>query len=225
MAEDPGFIFYPGDYLRDTQCLSEKTQVSYDRIMCEHMRNICISPAQLHFFTKKLNDEEKQELMMLLIEINQGYQIKWVADSINKRRAYSESRSKNRSSKFKKDMNNICSTHIRHMDNENENENEIKKENVSIFETSLFLSINEIFNKLIETEQFRLFYEKAGLNDFQGQKELKEFIEARRIAGDSVINPKDFWQHFINTYKKNKSKQTFDHKKTASADEHTKQKL
>ena len=29
MAKDPAFLFYPGDYLRDTQCLSSNAQASY----------------------------------------------------------------------------------------------------------------------------------------------------------------------------------------------------
>lgn len=116
-SKDPAFIFYPGDYLRDTQCLSEKVQVAYDRIMCEHMRNICITQDQLNFFTKRLNEEEKSELLMVLTKIKGGYQIHWVAESISKRRAYSESRSKNRSKKPKEDMNNIC----KHMEIEIEN--------------------------------------------------------------------------------------------------------
>jgi uncharacterized phage protein (TIGR02220 family) len=122
MAKDPAFLFYPGDYLRDTQCLSESVQVAYDRIMCEHMRNICISKQQLNFFTKRLASEQKEELLMVLDSIDGGYQIGWVAESIEKRRKYSESRRKNRTSS-KKDMNNICKTYDKHMENENENEN------------------------------------------------------------------------------------------------------
>ena len=94
--KDPAFLFYPGDYLRDTQCLSEKSQVAYDRIICEHMRNICISKQQLNFFTKRLSDDEKSELMFLLQEVDGGFQIPWVAESIRKRRDYSLSRSHNR---------------------------------------------------------------------------------------------------------------------------------
>ena len=55
--------------------LSEKTQVAYDRIMCEHMRNICISKQQLKFLTKRLSDDEKEELMMVMVDFNGGYQI------------------------------------------------------------------------------------------------------------------------------------------------------
>ena len=118
--KDPAFLFYPGDYLRDTQCLSEKSQVAYDRIMCEHMRNICISQQQINFFTKRLTDEEKTELMFLLTEVDGGFQITWVADSILKRRSYSDSRRKNRTSKHK----DISSTYDPHMEIENEIENE-----------------------------------------------------------------------------------------------------
>lgn len=130
--DDPGFIFYPGDYLRDTQCLSEKSQVAYDRIMCEHMRNICISQQQLNFFIKRLNDEEKAELMFTLTESEGGFQIKWVAESITKRRNYSESRRNNRKKPNKKNglsYENHMKTYDEHMDNEIENENEdINKE-------------------------------------------------------------------------------------------------
>ena len=123
MAKDPAFLFYPGDYLRDTQMLSSNTQVAYDRIMCELMRNICITQQQLNFLTKRLSDDEKDELMMVLSAVDGGFQIDWITESITKRRAYSESRRKNREGKPKKDMINICETHDLHMENENENEN------------------------------------------------------------------------------------------------------
>lgn len=126
MANDPAFLFYPGDYLRDTQCLSEKSQVAYDRIMCEHMRNICITQEQLNFFTKRLSEDEKSEVKMLLTKIPGGFQISWVAESICKRREYSDSRRKNRSHKPK----NISKTYDSHMEIEIEDviESVIKEE-------------------------------------------------------------------------------------------------
>ena len=123
MAKDPAFLFYPGDYLRDTQCLSEPVQVAYDRIMCEHMRNICISQQQLNFFTKRLTPDEKSELEMVLTKVEGGFQIAWVAESICKRKDYSKSRSENRKGKTKEDMKNISKTYVEHMVNENEIEN------------------------------------------------------------------------------------------------------
>lgn len=120
MAKDPAFLFYPGDYLRDTQVLSEPVQVSYDRIMCEHMRNICISKSQLNFLTKKLSAEEKSELLSVLTEVQGGFQIHWVAESISKRKAYNESRRSNRKGKKEKHMKIISATYDSHMENENE---------------------------------------------------------------------------------------------------------
>lgn len=121
MAKDPAFLFYPGDYLRDTQCLSTNAQVAYDRIMCEHMRNTCsdmhkigISQEQLNFFTKKLSDEEKSDLLHIVQKNGALYQIEWVAISICNRKTYSESRAENRRKKNKKDMN----TYDKHMENE-----------------------------------------------------------------------------------------------------------
>ena len=120
MAKDPAFLFYPGDYLRDTQCLSSNAQVAYDRIMCEHMRNICISKSQLKFFTKRLSDEERDEVMHLLTEVDGGYQIEWVAESVNKRRAYSDSRRKNKGSKSSRHITHTSLSYDNHMENENE---------------------------------------------------------------------------------------------------------
>ncbi len=96
--------------------LSEKAQVAYDRIMCEHMRNICISQSKLNFLTKKLNDIEKEEVMSVLIECEGGFQIEWVALSICKRKDYSESRKQNRKGKDKKHMIDISTTYVSHME-------------------------------------------------------------------------------------------------------------
>jgi hypothetical protein len=125
MANDPAFLFYPGDYLRDTQCLTEPVQVAYDRIMCEHMRNICISQEQLNFFTKRLDSEQKKELMHVLKKIPGGFQISWVAESIEKRRNYSDSRRKNREGKST-NTKKTSQSYVPHMENEDVNENVIE---------------------------------------------------------------------------------------------------
>jgi len=122
MSKDFAFLFKQGDYLRDTQCLSEKTQVAYDRIMCEHMRNICITKTQLNFFTKRLSPDEKDELFLILKQINGGFEIEWVAESIKERMAYSDSRRQNREGKTKKHMNIISKTYVKHMEGESEDE-------------------------------------------------------------------------------------------------------
>jgi hypothetical protein len=197
MAKDPGFIFYPGDYLRDTQTLSEKTQVAYDRIMCEHMRNICISKKQLKFFTKRLNEHEIEELMYVLTEVEEGYQIEWVAESIRKRRAYSESRRKNRSQKTKKHINNISKTYDKHMEIENENEDVIDNIKGGVGE-----KIN--FSDLENTQWFESILRFLKLSiDMDELKEYWQQYQDAMIADDDLYRDKsDYRAHFRNWVKK-----------------------
>lgn len=165
MADDPGFIFYPGDYLRDTQCMSEKSQVAYDRIMCEHMRNICISHQQLNFFTKRLNTDERAELLAVLIESSTGFQIKWVAQSIVKRLAYSDSRRKNRL-KNSETVTDLSHTYVPHMDNENENG--IENRNVTVTTVGP--------EKILKVKKSQI---KFNISEFDHEwKKTPEFLEA-----------------------------------------------
>lgn len=193
MADDPAFLFYPGDYLRDTQCLSEKVQVAYDRIICEHMRNICISQQQLNFFTKRLNADEKSELMQVLLKVSGGFQIKWVADSILKRREYSESRRKNREGKGKNNQqkpNNTSSSYVPHMENANEivNEDVIKDK-------------SELVEKLLNDE----FYVEGLRNAHRG-KDIKQAFEECYIHHSNAPNPPrglGEWKQKLNTWLSN----------------------
>ena len=150
MSKDPAFLFYPGDYLRDTQVLSEESHVAYDRIMCEHMRNICISQQRLKFFIKRLDHDQQEEIMSVLEESADGFQIPWVAESITKRKAYSESRRKNRASKPDKHMSNISSSYVPHMENENENVNDTinkTKNQDEKIEVEIFPTFEDFWNQ------------------------------------------------------------------------------
>lgn len=203
MAKDPAFLFYPGDYLRDTQCLSEKCQVAYDRIMCEHMRNICITQEQLNFFTKRLDPEEKRELIFLLVKIEGGYQIEWVAESICKRKTYSKSRAENRKGKPK----NISKTYVPHMENEIENVNEdviiidFDKEKLK-FKNDFRWKEKFCRDKNISLQQLEL-----KMDEFISDIELKEdFKELKELKS-----------HFTNTFNKNKNGSTVNQTKLGTS--------
>lgn len=180
MAKDPAFLFYPGDYLRDTQCLSEKTQVAYDRIMCEHMRNtstdmnnIFISQDKVNFFTKRLNEDEKQELFTVLEQVPGGFQIHWVAESIADRRLYSESRSKNRSKKDESHENTSL-----HMEDGNGNEEENKKK-----EELLIPKMFAAFKKVVPK------YPGSSDMDFQPLGKISNFLlKQLKLKGDTITN-------------------------------------
>lgn len=191
MAKDPAFLFYPGDYLRDTQCLSEKCQVAYDRIMCEHMRNICITQEQLNFFTKRLDAEEKRELIFLLVKIEGGYQIEWVAESICKRKTYSKSRAENRKGKPK----NISKTYVPHM--VNEIENVIEDEIVIVFDNERLKFKNDFRwkEKFCRDKNISLSDLETKMDEFISDIELREdFKELKELKS-----------HFTNTFNKRKN--------------------
>lgn len=215
MSKDPAFLFYPGDYLRDTQCLSSNSQVAYDRIMCEHMRNICISQQQLNFFTKRLTEDEQEELLMVLNKIDGGYQITWIAESISKRKAYSESRRKNRASKPKKDMINISKTYDEHMENENENENVIKVrkgkgKEIPLFEEFKEYALSNAQN--IDHEKLKQKYEAWKENGWKNgnDKPIKnwkstlantlQYLKSDGKQKSNVVNDNDR-QAYINQFK------------------------
>ena len=194
-TKDPGFIFYPGDYLRDTQCLSENSQVSYDRIMCEHMRNICISKKQLKFFTKKLSDDELEELMMVLTEKENGFQITWVAESIVKRRAYSESRRNNRRKKNKEKLETISKTYDEHMEIEIENDNENKEpfgksENLLELEREFIDSTANYFSQTTTQlkEKFEMYIFSLMNRDMfeEFKRQTEAYIDFKKLTGQQV---------------------------------------
>ena len=165
MGKDFAFLFKPGDYLRDTQCLSERVQVAYDRIMCEHMRNICITQSQLNFFTKRLTPDEKTELIQVLNEIPGGFEIEWVAESIRERIAYSESRRQNREGKTKKHMNNISKTYDKHMEGESDSDS-ISIDKGKLKFDFVLPEFKESFDTWIE-------YKKARKEMYKTQKSLE----------------------------------------------------
>ena len=187
MAKDPAFLFYPGDYLRDTQTLSSNSQVAYDRIICEHMRNICISQKQLKFFTKRLSEDELEELMFVLIKVKGGYQIEWVAESIEKRRKYSKSRSENRKGKSNQ-QDNISTTYDSHMEDVNESEDVKEKGEGLIKDICDFFSVNEIKN-FNAFSMLNAFVNISGIDS----KRFNAYKEYKHISGEKIHG----WQSFI----------------------------
>lgn len=127
MGKDPAVLFYTGDFLTGTITMTDEQVGKYIRLLCvqhqkghlskKDMLNICKTYDE-DVFSKFETDENGLFFNTRLDE------------EINKRRAYSESRRKNRMKKGKKDMSNISSTYDKHMENENENENrDINKDN------------------------------------------------------------------------------------------------
>jgi uncharacterized protein YdaU (DUF1376 family) len=138
--KDPAFLFYHQDFITGTQNMSLAATGAYIKLMCiqasqghvmlKDMKkicsNICFDTMQVQldentFFEVKSKFQETAPGSGLFI--NQR-----LAEEIEKRRKYSESRRNNRNSKssktHKKDMSTHMSNHMsEHMENENENIN------------------------------------------------------------------------------------------------------
>lgn len=194
MAKDPAFLFYPGDYLQDTQGMNEGCQVAYDRIMCKHMLNIPITKEQLNHFTKRLNTEDKNEVESVLTKVEGGYVIQWVADSINKRKAFSESRRENRKGKKQKEV----LTYDKHMENEIKN---VNKDSIVVN-----TNINAKFEKmLLESESVLgtvCFQLKIGTTEAINLRTM--FVEQMAATNEHHNNYTDYSKHFVNWAKLNK---------------------
>jgi len=106
---------------------------------------------------------------------------------VNKRRAYSKSRADNRSKKtYVKDMNNICETHVEHMENVNEDVivNGIDTVNSTLLGTNIPPKVSDVRaycearGNSIDPEQFMNYYETRGW--MAGKAKMKNWQSAVR---------------------------------------------
>lgn len=120
--------------------LNLKQKGVYLSLICYQKENTCFTYDELMFIMSELGEEEKAVMFLKLHEITPGkYVIKWLDESIQQRKEFSESRARNRKGKNKPEpppgskktsdehMKNISTTHVEHMENVDVNESEIKK--------------------------------------------------------------------------------------------------
>ena len=118
MAKDPAFLFYSADFIIGTSFMTDEQIGKYVRLLCfQHqtghlseffMLQVCKTKDEIIFSKFKVDDQGLYYNERLDLEVK-------------RRTSYSESRRNNRS---KRDMSNICKTHVRHMETETETETE-----------------------------------------------------------------------------------------------------
>jgi uncharacterized protein YdaU (DUF1376 family) len=131
MAKDPAILFYTGDFLVGTMRMSYEQTGKYIKLLCmQHQSGGFLTQEDIDFV---LSDKDKNVLSKFL-NTKDGFYNERLKEEIDKRKAYSESRRKNRNSKKKdkKDMSNICQTYVEHMENENEDININTKEVINV---------------------------------------------------------------------------------------------
>lgn len=117
--KDPAFLFYTGDFHTGTLFFTDEQVGKYIRLlMAQHQHGRLTEKQVLHI----CKTHDKDILSKFTIDENGSYFNERLEFEINKRKAYSESRRKNRSGDNKKEEN-ISLTYDIHMENENRNKN------------------------------------------------------------------------------------------------------
>jgi hypothetical protein len=127
MAKDPAVLFYPADFLVGCIGLTDAQVGQYIKLLCiQHQKG----PLSEAIVTDICKGMDMDIISKFEIDQNGKYFNKRMAEEQERRRNYSLSRSKNRTSKPvkpSKDMNDISSTYVKHMETENETGNETVK--------------------------------------------------------------------------------------------------
>ena len=124
--KDPAFLFYTGDFLSGTMFFTDEQVGIYIRLLMAQHQHGRLSEKQVNIVCES---HDKVVLEMFGIDTDGNYYNTRLELEVNKRKAYSKSRSENRTKKDKeptKDMKNISKTYVKHMENENRDINKDK---------------------------------------------------------------------------------------------------
>lgn len=149
MSKDPAFLFYSSDFLTGTMFLTNEQIGIFIRLLCvQHQKGRLREKDMLKIC--KTYDEDVFE-MFTKDDENLFYNERLEAE-VNKRKAYSESRRKNRKNKTTP-LKNTSLTYVKHMENENENENRNRNRNKSNIPTKEeFLEYATVIYKQLEKD-------------------------------------------------------------------------
>ena len=181
MSKDPAFLFYSSDFLTGTLLMSMEQKGKFITLLCiQHQKGHLSEKDMLHIcgsydedvFTKFQKDEQ-----------GKFYNIR-LEEEVDKRKAYCESRRNNR--KKKEDVNNISSSYVEHMENENENEDLIEKKKVARFQKPTI-------------EQLKEYMNEQGMNDI-AENWLNHYEANGWMVGKNKM--KD-WKASVRTWKTN----------------------
>ena len=118
--KDPAVLFYTSDFITGTLTMTDEQRGKYIVLLClQHQQGFLTEEDMLHIckaYDERIFSKFKKD------KFGYYYNERMLKES-EKRNRYSESRRKNRESTKQKseDMNNICETHVKRMENENIN--------------------------------------------------------------------------------------------------------
>lgn len=193
MAKDPAVLFYTSDFLSGTYTMSDEQVGKYIRLLCLQHQKGRLSEKDMLNICKTYDVEIWSKFRK---EKNEFFNQK-MEDETNRRRKYSESRSKNR---IKKDMNNICKTYEKHM----ETETETITETININNSKL-AKISELPDQYIQSSIEQLKIQKDTSVTREQVLGMWNIFKAQNLdSGKYYANESDFYKHFCNWIKNQK---------------------
>lgn len=159
MGKDPAFLFYPGDAAEDVSHMNRLERGAYFDIVQAQKK---FGPMALSTVQKILGkdfDACWDSLKMCLTYEQHMYFIPWLQESIEKRKKYSVSRSKNRKGQIQPETKENETTYVQHMEIENGNSIVLNKQSVQ----------NEIFADEQFITELTMLHPGKDLKDAFGQ--------------------------------------------------------
>ena len=144
--KDQAFLFYSSDFLTGTMFMSDSQLGKYIKLLCIQHQKGHLSEKDMLNICKRYDKDIFEKFVK--DESGKYYNIR-LEREIEKRKAYSKSRSDNRKNKI--NYENICFSYVKHMENENININNIS----NILEYINNNKLNNIINLLIEYLEYR----------------------------------------------------------------------
>jgi uncharacterized protein YdaU (DUF1376 family) len=233
MAKDPAFLFYVNDFDSGTKFFTDEQVGKYLRLLIAQFQHGALSEKQVLFICRELDEDILKKFQK---DENGNYFNLRLADEIQKRSRFSESRSNNRKGKIKEEVKIISSSYVEpyvhHMENENENE-DVNKNALSIypFSENFMQHWNEWKHYKKIQHKFTFKLKSAEKSAFNKLKTLSNGNEqaACKIIEQSIANgwkgffelksgnnePAnrdqariDYWNHMVDTFGTDEEKAT-----------------
>ena len=161
MAKDPAVLFYTSDFISGTLTMTDEQRGQYIMLLClQHQKGYLTEKDMLNIC--KTYDQDVWDKFR---KIGDRYYNERMKYETEKRRLYSESRSKNR-----KGSSKICNTYDKHMENENENVNK-DNNNIPDFENFKKYAIEK--QPLINLDALKFKYEAWKENGWKDGNDKK----------------------------------------------------
>lgn len=199
MAKDPAFLFYTNDFFSGTQFFSDEQVGKFLRLLMAQHQHGHLTDEQMIFICKSY---DKQVYDKFKKDENNLWFNSRLKIEIDRRKSYTESRSKNREGKVKpiKPIKKKTSiTYEKHMVNENINEN---KDIIEIESTEIDKKINQFYNFRKELKKPILESSKQSFLNKLSKLSHGNIENAIEILDQSIANG---WQGIFEINNKNKN--------------------